>query len=45
MTGKMHMSVGPDRTMIMDAESMTMAALAEQLSPMLDRPVLDLTRN
>jgi uncharacterized protein (TIGR03435 family) len=43
MTGKMRMSMGPDRTMTMEAESMTMAALAEQLSPMLDRPVLDLT--
>ncbi len=43
ITGKMRMSMGPDRTMIMEAESMTMAALAEQLSPMLDRPVLDFT--
>jgi uncharacterized protein (TIGR03435 family) len=42
-TGKMRMTVGPDRTMIMDAERMTMGALAEQLSSFVDRPVLDLT--
>jgi uncharacterized protein (TIGR03435 family) len=42
-TGKMRMSMGPDRTMIMDAERMTMGALAEQLSSFVDRPVLDLT--
>jgi len=42
-TGKMRMSPGPDRTMIMEAERMTMTALADQLSTFLDRPVIDLT--
>jgi uncharacterized protein (TIGR03435 family) len=42
-TGKVRMSMGAEGTMVMEAERMTMAALVEQLSPMLDRPVLDLT--
>jgi uncharacterized protein (TIGR03435 family) len=42
-TGKMRMSMGPDRTMIMEAERMTLTALADQLSTFLDRPVVDLT--
>ncbi|HWE52706.1 MAG TPA: TIGR03435 family protein [Bryobacteraceae bacterium] len=42
-TGKMRVSVGPDRTMIMEAERMTVPMLVEQLSSFVDRPVMDAT--
>lgn len=41
--GKMRVTMGPDRTMTMENERMTMEALAEQLSPMVDRPIFDMT--
>ncbi len=41
--GRMRMSMGPDRTMTMEAAKMTLPALADQLAAFLDRPVFDLT--
>jgi uncharacterized protein (TIGR03435 family) len=41
--GAMRVSMGPGGTMRMEAEKMTMARLAETLTPMLDRPVVDRT--
>jgi len=41
--GTAHMSVGPDGTMHLEAAKMTMAALADTLSRLVDRPVVDLT--
>jgi len=42
-TGKIRVSMGADGAMKMETERMTMPALADQLSPMLDRPVFDMT--
>ena len=42
-TGKMRMSMSPDRGMTMNAEHLTMLALADLLSGFVDRPVLDTT--
>ena len=42
-TGTTKVSVGPDGRMHMEMERMTMAALAQMLTPMLDRPVVDHT--
>jgi uncharacterized protein (TIGR03435 family) len=41
--GTMRMTMGPSGTMRMEASKMTMAALAEVLSPFMDRPVVDMT--
>ncbi len=42
--GTAHMSVGPDGTMHLEAEKMTLAALADTLARFFDRPVVDLTK-
>jgi uncharacterized protein (TIGR03435 family) len=42
-TGAVKMSVSPTGQMHMEMERMTMASLAQQLTPMLDRPVIDHT--
>ncbi len=42
-TGAMKVSVGADGQMHMEVERMTMASLAQQLTPMVDRPVIDHT--
>ena len=42
-TGAVKMSVSPTGQMHMEMERMTMASLAQQLTPMLDRPVVDHT--
>jgi len=41
--GTTKMSIGPDGQMRMEIERMTMANLAQTLTPMLDRPVIDHT--
>lgn len=41
--GTTKVSVGPDGQMRMEIERMTMASLAQTLTPMLDRPVVDHT--
>jgi uncharacterized protein (TIGR03435 family) len=42
-SGTTKVSVGPDGQMHMEIERMTMANLAQTLTPMLDRPVIDHT--
>ena len=42
-TGAVKMSVSPTGQMHMEMERLTMAGLAQQLTPMLDRPVVDHT--
>jgi uncharacterized protein (TIGR03435 family) len=42
-SGTTKVSVGPDGQMHMEIERMTMASLAQTLTPMLDRPVVDHT--
>src|ERR1700688_1364552 len=42
-TGTTKVTVGPDGQMHMEMERMTMAALVQTLTPMLDRPVVDHT--
>jgi uncharacterized protein (TIGR03435 family) len=42
-TGAMKIAVGADGQMRMEIERITMASLAQQLTPMLDRPVVDHT--
>ncbi|MBZ5632256.1 MAG: TIGR03435 family protein [Acidobacteriia bacterium] len=42
-SGTTKVSVGPDGQMHMEIERMTMATLAQTLTPMLDRPVIDHT--
>jgi uncharacterized protein (TIGR03435 family) len=42
-SGKMHISMGPEGTMQLAMEKMTMSALADALSPFVDRPVIDMT--
>ncbi|HXP86165.1 MAG TPA: TIGR03435 family protein [Bryobacteraceae bacterium] len=41
--GKMNATVGPNGMMHMELQKVTMARLAEMLTPMLDRPVVDRT--
>jgi uncharacterized protein (TIGR03435 family) len=42
-TGKMHVTMTPEGSMRLEIEKMTMPALADALSPMVDRPVVDMT--
>ncbi len=42
-TGKVRMSMGPNGTMRLEAERMTLTTLADLLAPFLDRPVVDMT--
>jgi uncharacterized protein (TIGR03435 family) len=41
--GRMHLTMGSEGAMRLEMESMTMAALADNLSRMVDRPVVDMT--
>jgi uncharacterized protein (TIGR03435 family) len=41
--GNMKMTMGPDRTMHMEAEKTTMDAFSQMLSRFVDRPVVDMT--
>ena len=42
-SGKMHIAMSPEGTMQLEVDKMTLPALADALSPFLDRPVVDKT--